>query len=516
MSRLFRAVFAQECTDWHHKLALDALRHLRCESASRWVNLFLRHFDAYLLGAQDPDRRFRDYRNHVLHVDEGPWGGAPNAACEWYEKAVAELRARRWRKAVYAAGVLSHYYTDPLQPLHTARDEAQGAVSRALEWSLLRGYGELQNILEEDFGGYPDFDVPAGEDWLRQMMLDGARHARRHHETLLDHYRLERAVRRPENGLDQELKDCLAELIGRAAVGFSRVLEQAFEQSGVDPPRVGVGWLGCLATLSAPIAWSTRCFHDVRQRSAVRGAYRELRRSGRVEKCLPADEREVRRLHAEEVRRCSLEQLREEPPRETGRRHGEGAEPRARSRRPVSKFVRPLSRIEGTHAAESAEPPLPRQTRFYLEPDSDIAEAPSIASKTARRLRKVGIATVSDLLSADCDELAERIGAGSIDSRTLADWRDQARLVCRIPHLREQDARILVGCDFREPEDLAGVEPEEILPLVVDFMESPGGERLGRDMSRRLDLNEVRRWVQWAGQARSLSLPTGDASSNAA
>jgi hypothetical protein len=103
--------------------------------------------------------------------------------------------------------------------------------------------------------------------------------------------------------------------------------------------------MGYLATLSAPIAWGTGRIRDARRRSAVRRIFRELQRTGRVEKCLPPGEREVRRLHAEEVRGVSLEQLREEPPRETGQKHGQGAEPRARSRRPVTKFVRPLCRI---------------------------------------------------------------------------------------------------------------------------------------------------------------------------
>ena len=41
MSLLFRVVFANECTSTHHKLALDALRHLKDEDAQQWQNLFL-------------------------------------------------------------------------------------------------------------------------------------------------------------------------------------------------------------------------------------------------------------------------------------------------------------------------------------------------------------------------------------------------------------------------------------------------------------------------------------------
>ena len=515
MSRLFRVVFTHECTCTHHKLALDALRHIRCEQAPQWMNLFLKHFDAYLEGSTDPDRKFRDFRNHVLHVDEGNWGGAREAARTWYDTTVAELRARRWRKAVYAAGVLSHYYTDPIQPLHTAQTEAELPIHRALERSVEKTYGELQNILEEDFGGYPDFDAPSSDDWLEQMVIDGARAARSHYDTLIDHYNLDQGVRNPANGLDQELRDCLAQLIGRATVGFSRILEQAFEEAGVEPPPTRITLMGYLATLSIPIAWVTRLLSDRRQRAEVLRIYRELQRTGRVDKSLPPSEREVRRLHAEEILGSPpeqpAEQLADQPAdqpaeggtRESGARYGQGAEPRKRSTRPVTKIVRPLSRIEGTGAADSAEPTPAKHARYYLQPQSDVVEAPSIGSKTARRLKKIGLTTVSELLTADCDEAARQINANYIDAPTLANWQAEARFVCRTPHLRGYGAQILVACDFREPEDLAGIDPVELLPLVEAFIESPEGQRV-LHAGKKPDLAELRRWVQWAGQAREL------------
>jgi hypothetical protein len=155
---------------------------------------------------------------------------------------------------------------------------------------------------------------------------------------------------------------------------------------------------------------------------------------------------------------------------------------------------------------------MPRQPRFYLELESDVVEAPAIGSKTARRLRKIGITTVSDLLAADCEQAAERIGAGYIDAQTFADWQAQARLVCCIPHLRGHDAQILVACDFRSPEDLAGIDADEVLPLIADFAESPAGERLLRELGKNPDLAEVRRWLQWAAKPRELTPRRADAS----
>lgn len=101
MSMLFRVVFANECTSTHHKLALDALRHLEDEDSQRWRNLYLYYFDSYLDGSKAPDKKFKDFRNHVLHVNQDYWGGAIGKAEEWYKTTVREFRQGAWSKAIY-------------------------------------------------------------------------------------------------------------------------------------------------------------------------------------------------------------------------------------------------------------------------------------------------------------------------------------------------------------------------------------------------------------------------------
>ena len=59
MNLLFRVIHASRCSSTHHKLAVDALRHLQGSSAERWRNLFLRHIDVYLEGSKAPDKKFR-------------------------------------------------------------------------------------------------------------------------------------------------------------------------------------------------------------------------------------------------------------------------------------------------------------------------------------------------------------------------------------------------------------------------------------------------------------------------
>ena len=94
MSLLLPLVFLIVCRTTHHRLAVDALRHLRLADAERWSDLLLHHHGEYLAGCEAPDTRFKDFRNHVLHVADGPWGGEPQEARRWYSRTVDALRRR--------------------------------------------------------------------------------------------------------------------------------------------------------------------------------------------------------------------------------------------------------------------------------------------------------------------------------------------------------------------------------------------------------------------------------------
>ncbi|MEL7112191.1 MAG: zinc dependent phospholipase C family protein, partial [Pseudomonadota bacterium] len=131
MNLLELVIIAHRCRSTHHYIAFDALQLLKGDRASDWKNLLLKHHTALLKGAKAPDSEFRDFQNHVLHVQDGEWGGARDAAMEWYGKAVEALRAKKWSKAAYALGVLTHYYADPIQPFHTAQTEEEGTMHRA-------------------------------------------------------------------------------------------------------------------------------------------------------------------------------------------------------------------------------------------------------------------------------------------------------------------------------------------------------------------------------------------------
>ena len=339
MSLLFHVVFATACRGTHQRLALDALRHLRGPDAERWTDLVLHHHRAYRAGAIAPDRQFKDFQNHVLHVGEENWGGAIAAARRWYGCTVEALRRQSWSEAVYAAGVLSHYFSDPAMPLHTAQSEGEAAVHRAVEWSVSRSYGELQHILDLDLGGYPRIEPPRSGDWLAHLVAQHAELAHEHYQAILDHYDLAAGVKDPQAGMDQECKDRLALCLGCAVVGFARVLERAFAESAVEPPPVEITWHGFLAAAAAPARWLIGGLHNVHERLLVEAIYDEVQRTGKVVHNLPEDDRTVRQLHAQEVLKVPLADLDAQPVQPTGTLFGTGKPARANPNRLIAAPV---------------------------------------------------------------------------------------------------------------------------------------------------------------------------------
>lgn len=333
MSLLFSTVFRSVCRGTHHRLALDALRHLRGAEADGWRDLFAHHYRSYLAGTTAPDERFKDFRNHVLHVGEREgrereWGGAPQEARRWYGRTVDALRSREWHEAAYSAGVLSHYFADPFMPLHTGQCEEQTQVHRAVEWCVARSYGELQQILERGRGGYPQLETPQSADWLERMVRTGAELSHEHYRAVLDHFDLARAVRDPREGMDAECKDRLATCLGHAVVGLARVLERAVVEAEVEPPPVETAPRGFLVGLSLPLRWMAHAFADLNDRLAIEAIHDEVQRTGKAVKNLPESEREVRQLHAEEVLRVSLHQLDHRPAGLTGLLYSQSPEER--------------------------------------------------------------------------------------------------------------------------------------------------------------------------------------------
>ena len=557
MSQLFNVIFAWKCTSTHQKMAMDALNQLRSSQAESWRNLCLGNVDRYLEGSKAPDNKFKDFRNHVLHVRENHWGGAVASAERWYGEFVTALKSKKWSDAVYAAGVLSHYYTDPIQPLHTAQCEAEGVIHQACEWSIACAYRELTGLLESDLGGWPIVTVPNGQNWLGRMVTDGADLANPHYEACLEHYNLAIGAKNPPGGLDQDLRIRFARLIGHAVVGFAGIVDRALEESQAEIPVTNLTLQSVISTISIPIYWVTKKMADAKERALVESIYREYQQTGKVVEALSADDKSVRETHAAEVRKISPAELDAEPVVAIGTAHGTissqvAAAPNAPAKqrgqsnvttvsepetsgkpsaatgrleavsettkqKMMASFTFPipanvnLTAVERLNAnvasdttsdhSSSKESANARQSRpsnrYYLDETMDIEKAPSIGPKTADRLRECGIHTIHDLIHADAVALATQIDDRNFNQQVIEDWQDQARLCCEVLNLRGHDAQILVATGVRNRAELAVAQPTNLLTLVEDFANTSAGKRILRG-GQCPDAAEINDWISWA------------------
>src|SRR5262249_19252471 len=132
-------------------------------------------------------------------------------------------------------------------------------------------------------------------------------------------------------------------------------------------------------------------------------------------------------------------------------------------------------------AAREAEPEAPAangQRRFYLTPDHDVVDGPSIGPETAERLHPHGIKTVRDLLKADPAALSVLVNVRHITAEAIAAWQDQARLVCTVPGLRGTHAQLLVGAGYQTGDAIAAAEPDKLCADVLAFAATTAGQRL--------------------------------------
>jgi len=540
MSALFRIVYATHANGTHHKLALDALNDMQRDDGEAWTRLFLKHVERYLEGSKAPDNTFKDFKNHVLHVSENYWGGAPEKAEAWYQQTVAELKAGNWPEAVYAAGVLSHYYSDPVMPFHTGQTEAENAIHRATEWSINRSYNALRALGEERFANL-DVPVPTGERWLSQLVCDGAEFSHRYYEKLIAHYDIHKGAVRPEEGLDDIARGIVAELLIYAAKGYGHVLDAAITEAGVAAPEVTLTAETFLAMTQVPRKFIEKRFSNAEDRKLVAAMYDELKATGRVDKTLTEDDRTIRDLHQREVlapklaersekraarvQAASTVKARQTPPAVTSVKPSAvtsmsddtplelAVAKSAHIRSDVSEMppalakaaplASRLSRIEPpAHGYQVPNRPEPKSedNKKYLFASDDLEAAPSIGPKMAERFAAIGIHTVGDFLGHDAHEMAELLDNAHFDAETLGEWQDQAKLVIDVPGLRGTHAQLLVGAGYRTAQAVAEADPIALSARVLKFVTTSEGKRVLRE-GRPPDIEKIKGWVEVARHA---------------
>lgn len=494
MSLIYRIIYAAHANGTHHKLALDALSMVQLPEAGRWQNLFLKHAKYYVEGSKAPDDKFKDFKNHVLHVRDDYWGGAPEKAEEWYATTLSKLRAGAWEDAAYAAGVLSHYFTDPFHPFHTGQTEAENAIHRACEWSINRSYDALAALGRERFAAEA-LAVPSGAQWLRELICLGAETSNKQYEKLIAHYDIHRGVSDPPAGLDDTARAIVAKLIAQASTAFARVLERAFAESGVVPPEVPLTAEAFLATLQMPVKFIEKKLANAEDRAQVLAMYHELQATGRVEATLSEDDRMVRDLHAKEVVEPQKAKQAAARAKRMAKRETPQQAVAQQPERPAPAATTPRAQA----APPASPPPAPR---IFLKSSDDVEAAPSIGSRSAQKLAEAGIFTVADLIGADPATIDGTLSRLGISADTLRLWQSQAHLVMDVPGLRGTHAQLLTGAGFRDADSVAKADPSQLCAAVLRYAATPEGQRVLRQDGPPPE-DRIKSWVTNAVAARA-------------
>lgn len=514
MNLLFRVLYAQKCSSTHHRLAMDALRYLRLENDDAWAQLFLARIQTYLDGSKAPDRTFKDFRNHVLHVSDNYWGGAISTAGVWYERLVDRLQAEDWGRAVYCAGVLSHYVTDPMMPLHTAQTEEEAQVHRNIEWGTSRIYPQLVSSIAAAriLQNWKPPAAASDSEWLSELIRAGASHAHSHYEILIDHYDPKLGQKNPAHGFDDVSRQSVAACLAWSIKATAGVLVRAITSAGVQPEANSPTVAGVLSGLATPLFWITRQLADLEDRKAVQAIWKELQQTGRVIDNLPEDDRVVREAHAQEVLGITVDQLNNAPIRKAGQKwmpesstelHAEPQPTETNTAKVVDLQMAAVDAVPAEPLSSETKSPRTGGPRFYLNPEEDVVDAPSIGPKTAARLQRIGILTVAQLLDAEPQSSSDALGQRWITHDVFRDWQRQSELMCRVPGLRGHDAQLLVGIGITQPEQLRDSDAGDVLIRIQEYSRTPEGERILRG-SPAPDLAEVQRWQQFTDDARQL------------
>ena len=508
---------AAHCRSTHHFFAIDALERIGTERGKRLAELLLKHYARYLKGAKDPDDTFKDFQNHVIHVSQNNWGGAARQCVQWFDKSMQLLNAGQWSEAAYACGVMSHYFTDPIMPLHTGQTERESVVHRPMEWSICKAYEEIYELCQ--FGrATRQLKLSDDSDWLTQAVMQGAAIAHEHYARLIEIYNLARGTVDPPRGLTKEARQILAELFDLAIGGWANILMKMAAQMGSVPPDCSLTLATVIAGIDMPRATLVRKFSDAAQQAEVKRIFDEFTETGKVVDNLPAEIKVVRKEFAKDNKsvrddegrsvspRLPLEAidppspiaLIEQTPKETIPTPPVISESSPEPERvPVVEVIpEPFAASEPIPQSSTAD----QSTSAGLSYDSPLVDAPSIGPKTAKRFTEIGIHTIDDFLSADANEMAQELNTSWIKPELIEDWQDQAQLVCDVPALCGYKAQLLVAVNCRTAEDLADAPVDELHQAIEEFVRTKEAERILRSTPVP-GVEEIEKWIKSAARS---------------
>ncbi len=123
----------------------------------------------------------------------------------------------------------------------------------------------------------------------------------------------------------------------------------------------------------------------------------------------------------------------------------------------------------------------------------DIERFPVFGTATRATFAAIGIHTVEQLLEADCERTAERLGRDGITPSVVALWQQHLGLLCFVPQIDLIDADLLVAAGISSADELADIDTAELHHRLSDFLQSERGGRFAR-RGYRYSRDSANRW----------------------
>jgi nucleotidyltransferase/DNA polymerase involved in DNA repair len=286
------------------------------------------------------------------------------------------------------------------------------------------------------------------------------------------------------------LRMAAADLMGQRGVQLPLLLD--------DPAS---GWFGALETAPLINAWSrfAEAGHQLIALTAHRGLVEGIRTAGgAVQTLVPSHYYQMRYRDTWQDRRQSLGQLNREL--DTVWRENNGVFDDPYWYRPAADPAPTIRYRDHSESIDANRVSRGPASPFFLTSASPIDQAPSIDAVAAQRLNQIGIATVGQLLTADPHRLADRLELADVTPAVVNRWQSESTLVCGVPQLRNFDARVLVGCGFTTPEQLARMHPGRLLERVEAFLATDRGRQILRS-GTSYELSRITSWIAAANRS---------------
>lgn len=397
----------------HHRVAIEAVRFLD----ENLANLFLKYYEILLEGSIAPDKKFKDYKNHVLFMPER-WGGAPKAVNDWFNKMVSALKNKKWEKAVYAAGVMSHYIADINHPFHTGQTEEEGLIHSFTEWGAAEIYLDLRKDMV--------IKSPEQINKIKDYVIKVANEANNSYIFMIKNYDLEQGQKSNwGKGYNDALKAEITPRIASAIQGTASLYLKAIDEAGNPDPgeiKLGVTRFTIKRTASAEKTHRNR---EMRKRKKITAQMRsEYQKTKRVQDSLMPDDRYyLQALQDGEFKPIKL-----------------------------PKSLKTISSEEEKKVVIKIPPlklNLPKKSRFSptITLNSDIDNIAEVDKATAEKFKKIGISKVMDFMVAKPEDIVnllhEKLNYNRLDVADISRMIIETRLMLEVWKLQSHDTVIL-------------------------------------------------------------------------